>query len=318
MPDLGCSHGSREHVRWSVTLGEMTTPIKILPNKAASYPASVPDHSQPLIEHRPESLLLTLLGIHLREPGRAVYSGSVIEILERVAISEEATRSTVSRMARRGLLHRVRTGRRSHLEPTDRLRVVLEDGHRRIWELRAVNRSWDGSWTLVGFSLPDTWRRQRHDLRSRLIWARFGMVQPGLWVAPGLVDVAAVAAGLDLDDYLTVTHGRAVPPTEAADLARRGFDLTSVAAEYKQFLERWEHARNLPGGDALTRELLLHTEWLQLIRADPRLPAELLPTDWPAIEAERLFHRVARRLSPDAARQAAVELHVIATPTAVR
>jgi phenylacetic acid degradation operon negative regulatory protein len=272
----------------------------------------VPDgqkDGQPL----PQSLLLTLLGIHLRQPGLAIYSGSVIEVLDRIGISEEATRSTVSRMARRGLLHRVRNGRRSYLEPTDRLRTILQDGHRRIWEISAVNRSWDGSWTLVGFSLPDSWRRQRHDLRSRLIWARFGMLQPGLWLAPGLVDVTAVIAGLGLEQHLTVTHGRAIPPTEAADLARRGFDLTAVAGDYKEFLDRWGEDHAVPGIDALTRQLLLHSEWLRLIRRDPRLPAELLPADWPAITAEQHFHRRATQFAPEAQRQANLDLEIIAT-----
>ncbi|HEY6795343.1 MAG TPA: PaaX family transcriptional regulator C-terminal domain-containing protein [Kineosporiaceae bacterium] len=261
-------------------------------------------------------MLLTLLGIHLRRPGRAVYSGSVIDVLERIGISEQATRSTVSRMARRGLLHRFRSGRRAYLAPTDRLRAVLEDGHRRIWQLSAVNRSWDGTWTLVGFSLPDTWNRQRHDLRSRLTWARFGMLHPGLWVAPGRVDATAVIDGLGLADYLTVMHGSPLPPTEAAHLVARGYDLTQLAADYKAFLDRWSDERRTPGSDAMTRQLLLHSEWLQLIRRDPHLPAELLPGTWPAIGAEQLFHRLAIRYQPLAQEQADRDLQIIVTSPA--
>jgi phenylacetic acid degradation operon negative regulatory protein len=166
---------------------------------------------------------------------------------------------------------------------------------------------------MVGFSLPDSWRRQRHDLRSRLIWARFGMLQPGLWIAPGLVDVVSVIAGLGLEEFLTVTHGRTMPPTQAGDLARRAFDLTALAADYKEFLDRWSHGEARPDRDVMTRELLLHSQWLQLIRTDPRLPAELLPNDWPAIEAERLFHRLATRYAPAARKQAASDLEVITT-----
>jgi phenylacetic acid degradation operon negative regulatory protein len=177
-----------------------------------------------------------------------------------------------------------------------------------------VNRTWDGTWTFVSFSLPDSWRRQRHDLRSRLTWARFGLLQPGVWIAPGLVDITAVIAELELQDHMTVTHGRAVPPTDAADLARRGFDLSAVAAGYKEFLNRWSSDRTAPGPDALTRELLLHCEWLQLIRTDPRLPAELLSPHWPAIEAEHLFHHLATRYAPRAQRQAATDLQMITTP----
>jgi hypothetical protein len=48
--------------------------------------------------------------------------------------------------------------------------------------------------------------------------------------------------------------------------------------------------------DDLARQLRLHAEWRQLIRKDPRLPAEHLPAGWPAIHAERLFGQYGGRL----------------------
>jgi phenylacetic acid degradation operon negative regulatory protein len=48
----------------------------------------------------------------------------------------------------------------------------------------AVNRHWDGRWTLLSFTLPESWQRQRHELRIRLLWAGFGPLQGGLWIAP--------------------------------------------------------------------------------------------------------------------------------------
>lgn len=44
----------------------------------------------------------------------------------------------------------------------------------------------------------------------------------------------------------------------------------------------------------LARQLLLHTDWLRLIRQDPHLPVEHLPRDWPAIRAEQVFSTLAR------------------------
>ena len=53
------------------------------------------------------------------------------------------------------------------------------------------------------------WQRQRHELRSRLLWAGFGPLQGGLWVGSSHADVAAVTAGLDLDGHLRVFAQRA-------------------------------------------------------------------------------------------------------------
>ena len=133
---------------------------------------------------RPQSLMLTFFGIHVLGRDLAVSSGSVIDALGRVGVSEEAVRSTLTRMVGRGLLERHRQGRKMYFALTPRAVSVLQDGHDRIWRRGAANLDWDGQWTLVGFSLPEAWRRERHDLRSRLTWGGFGPLQNGLWIAP--------------------------------------------------------------------------------------------------------------------------------------
>lgn len=243
---------------------------------------------------RPQSLMLSFLGLHVVERDTAVYSGSVIDVFARVGISEEAVRSTLTRMVNRGLLARHRRGRRVYFGLTSRAAAVLEDGKRRVWRTGAVNRDWDGNWTLVGFSLPDSRRSDRHDLRSRLVWAGFGPLQNGLWIAPGIKDVAALVE--DLGDHVNVFTARHTKPTESADLVHRAFDVAAIATRYHAFLSRWEPAAPLPAlPDDLARQLVLHTDWLQLVRQDPHLPAEHLAADWPAIRAEQLFHRLATR-----------------------
>src|SRR5882672_4112603 len=144
--------------------------------------------------------MLSFLGIYLLERRTAVYSGSVIQVFDRIGISEEAVRSTLTRMVSRGLLSRHRNGRRVYFGLTPRATAVLRDGYQRIWRTGAVNRDWDGRWTLVGFSLPDTRRSDRHDLRSQLVWAGFGLLHSGLWIAPGIKDAAAIVENLGLAD----------------------------------------------------------------------------------------------------------------------
>ncbi|WP_231618968.1 PaaX family transcriptional regulator [Nonomuraea sp. SBT364] len=243
---------------------------------------------------RPQSLMFSFLGIHVLGRRIAVYSGSVIDVFARLGVTEEAARSTLTRMVNRGLLARHRRGRKTYFGLTGKATAVLEDGRRRIWETGAVNRDWDGTWTLVGFSLPDSHRSTRHDLRSRLIWAGFGLLQSGLWIAPGAKDVTGTVTELGLREHVTVLAARALKPTESADLVR-AFDTRQIAERYHAFLERWGDAgARLALPDDLARQLLLHTDWLQLVRQDPHLPAEHLPADWPAIRAEQTFHDLAR------------------------
>ncbi len=266
---------------------------------------------------RPQTLMLSFLGIHVRGRAVAIYSGGLIDVLGRVGVSEEAVRSTLTRMSQRGLLQRHRVGRRTYFGLTPRSAAVLEEGHYRVWLTSPVNREWDGHWTVVGFSLPESWRSRRHDLRSRLLWAGFGPLQNGMWIAPSIVDVPSLLGDLGLDEHLNVLTARAAKPTEADQLMRSAFDVDSIAARYRAFLSRWDRRRplrDLP--DDLARELLLNSDWLQLIRQDPRLPTELLPADWPAVQAEEVFHDLAGAFRESAAGLAA-ELESIETDPVV-
>jgi phenylacetic acid degradation operon negative regulatory protein len=255
---------------------------------------------------RPQSLMFALLGRYLLGRPMAVFTGSFIDVFQRVGVSEHATRSTLTRMSSRGLLQRYRRSRRVYFGLTPRSVTILEDGGRRVWEVGAVNRSWDGSWTLLAFSLPESWRRQRHDLRSRLLWGGFGLLQSGLWIAPSEVDVVGLIGDLGLHGHVKVFVAHAGKPTDIDELIRDAWDLDGLAARYRAFLGRWDRERPLPGAtDDLARQLLLATEWLQLVRQDPRIPVEHLPADWPAVRAEQLFQRLHEAWQPAA--QAIVE-----------
>jgi len=270
-----------------------------------------PDSSQPGGGLRPQSLMLTFLGNYVLGRDVCVYSGSVLDVFARAGVGEHATRSTLSRMVNRGLLRRQREGRKMYFGLTARSAAILRDGEERIWKAGAVNRDWDGTWTLLGFSLPESWQRQRHDLRSQLAWAGFGPLWGGVWIAPGRAQVAEIVAGLGLEAHVKVFRSTAEPGTDVNRLIEETWDLPALAARYEDFLARWRplaEASRSPGpADPLTTKLLLFTEWLQIVRADPRLPAQHLPGQWPAAAAEDLF-RAANDLVDEPARHRAEQL----------
>lgn len=249
---------------------------------------------------RPQSLMLTFLGDQVLGRDVCVYSGSVIDVFARAGIGEQATRSTLTRMVGRDLLRRQREGRRMYFGLTERSEAVLRDGAQRIWRAGAVNRRWDGTWTLLGFSLPESWQRQRHDLRSRLTWSGFGPLFNGLWIAPGEVDVSALVAELGLSAHVKVFRAHADTGMDIGRMIEETWELSELADRYEGFAGRWQHWEDdLPdAGDALVLRLRLQTEWLQIVRRDPRLPVEHLPADWPAEPAEKTFRTVHERLSP--------------------
>ncbi|BAL90909.1 putative PaaX-like regulatory protein [Actinoplanes missouriensis 431] len=238
----------------------------------------------------PQTLMLMLLGDFVLDRNVCVFSGSVIDVFDRLGISSHATRSTLARMVNRGLLRRQRDGRRMYFGLTDRSTTILHDGRTRIWRTGAVNDAWDGDWTLLCFSLPESWQRQRHDLRSQLAWAGFGPLQGGLWIAPGAVPAQNIVTGLGLSAHARVFHARADSLTDIAGMVRDAYDLAGLAARYAEFLSRWDGPA--PFADPLAARLSLIAEWLGAIRRDPRLPVEHLPPDWPAVRAQKVFREL--------------------------
>jgi phenylacetic acid degradation operon negative regulatory protein len=241
---------------------------------------------------RPQTLVLMFCGVHLMDPAEAISTGGLISALAGVGVGEHAARSTVSRMIRRGTLQRRRRGKRIYLSPTSHTRAMLEEGGERAWR-SPVNRTWDGQWTLLGFSLPESRRAERHLLRSRLLWAGFGMLQNGLWVAARQVDVQALLGQLDVMGHLKVFRAQVTAPTQVSELIDDAWDVDTIAGGYQRFLDRWDRPDPLPEApDDLARQLWLLGEWTLLARHDPGLPVEYLPANWPAVRAEHVALRL--------------------------
>ncbi|HEX6683888.1 MAG TPA: PaaX family transcriptional regulator C-terminal domain-containing protein [Candidatus Limnocylindrales bacterium] len=240
---------------------------------------------------RTQTLMLMLLGDHVFGRNVCIFSGSVIDVMARLGVSEQATRSTLTRMVNRQLLRRQRHGRRMYFGLTQRSTRILEDGQHRIWKTGVVNDDWDSTWTLLGFSLPESWQRQRHGLRSQLAWAGFGPLQGGLWIAPGHVTVDGIVAGLGLEAHVRVFRAHADELTDVSQMIDDAYDLEAIAARYDEFLDRWQP---VPAGaaDPLAARLSIVAEWLHAIRRDPRLPVQHLPPDWPAVRAQKLFRQL--------------------------
>lgn len=246
----------------------------------------------PPVGVRPQTLLLTFLGKAVLGRNIAIFSGSYLAVMDRLGISEQATRSTLTRMVNHGLLARHRRGRKMYFGLTPRAEAVLEEGEHRLLRAGAVNRDADRRWTLLGFSLPESRRAERHLLRSRLRWAGFGLLRSGTWIAPGRVDVSALLADGKLRDHVHVFHAEPAEPTAVGQMVRDAYDLSTIAGRYQQFLLRWDTPRPLSAApDDLARQLWLISEWLLVLRDDPRIPLQHLPPEWPAVAAEEVFHR---------------------------
>jgi phenylacetic acid degradation operon negative regulatory protein len=260
---------------------------------------------------RPKSLILDLYGAYIRRLGGWMAVSNLITLMGQLGVDEQAVRSAVSRMTRRGLLaQETRAGVRGYRLSDEALRVVAE-GDRRIFSTIQPARLDDG-WIVVAFSVPEDERDRRHVLRSRLTWMGFGMVANGVWMAPRrmLPELRDTVRRLEFERYVHVFDGTYGGFEELERLVRRCWDLDGLRAMYRGFLrefepvlERWTATTPDP---VELRAFVDYTSvldrWRRFPYLDPGLPVELLPSGWEGRAAANLFFGLRGRLEPPAVR----------------
>ncbi|GEA84873.1 PaaX family transcriptional regulator [Cellulomonas gelida] len=245
----------------------------------------------------PPSLLLTLLGDYWWGQTDPLPSAALVDLLADFGVSDVAARAALSRMVKHGLLVSTRSGRNTFYAMTPRAQSVMRRGAERIVAFGAGNQAaWDGRWSLVAFSVPETNRSAREQLRTRLRWLGFAPLYDALWISPHPRHDQALA---ELGD-LGVTRATAFVATspdlpDATVEPQSAWDLGGLAELYRTFVTTWEptHAALGKGAispvDALVKRTALMDGWRAFPGIDPDLPRPLLPADWPRDQARDLL-----------------------------
>lgn len=251
---------------------------------------------------RPQDLVFTLFGEYLLPGTTPVWAGALLALLEPFGLSEGASRTVLSRMARKGWFTTVRSGRHSFYQLTPRARKLLEEGRERIYH-PSWDEPWDGVWVLVAYSIPEQKRELRDRLRDRLAWLGFGSIGNGLWISPHDVvdEIEDVANTLGIRDHLECFRGRGAAWSDPERLVRRGWDLAGINRNYEAFIARHvpdfrRLKARLEGGHADPRSCYvarfrLSHEFREFPLEDPYLPRSLLPENWAGECAAVLFEK---------------------------
>ena len=257
---------------------------------------------------QPRALIVTVYGLYARQSSGWMSVASLVELLARCGVDEPAVRSAIFQLKRRGLLLAARRGGAAGYELSDAARVILDEGDRRIFERRRATVA-DG-WVLAVFSVPESHRHHRHQLRSRLTWLGFGTLAAGVWIAPAhvLAEARAVLARHGLDHYAELFGASHLAFSDPADLVARCWDLGRLDEQYQAFLARqgpvlagYQPRGRVDPGRAFADYVTALTQWRRLPFLDPGLPQAVLPADWHGIGAADTFFELRDRLAGPAA-----------------
>lgn len=273
------------------------------------------DHQRPVETggRASRTVVVTFLGAVVRRMGDWLPIGGTIDLLAALDLDGPTVRTAVFRLKKRGwLVADTRGGVRGYAL-TPLAAGALARGDEIIWHARQPAALADG-WCIVNFSVPESMRSRRQQLRAHLTSLGFGNVGTATWIAPArmLPAVESAIAELDLVGHSAVFVGSHVAGQDLATLIRETWDLEGIDRRYREFVE--EHADTAQvldgrGGiepaQAFATYLQVVDSWRRLPYRDPGLPRALLPRDWSGPSAAMLFERLVQGLEGRALAHAA-------------
>jgi phenylacetic acid degradation operon negative regulatory protein len=262
---------------------------------------------------RSRTVLVSFLGSIVRPLGNWMPIAGVIELMGQFGLDAPSVRTAVFRLKKRGwLASETRSGSRGYALTPVAL-TALAAGDEIIWHARQPADLADG-WCIVSFSVPESARSKRDQLRTHLAALGFGNVGAAMWIAPARMRPAAdqAIAELGLTSHCAIFAGDYVGGRDLPGLLRESWDLVEIDRRYREFTERFagEAARLASIGPADTRAAFLSylgliDRWRKLPYRDPGLPREILPEDWSAPGALALFETLVAALEENALAHAA-------------
>ncbi|MCD2185765.1 PaaX family transcriptional regulator [Actinomycetospora soli] len=259
----------------------------------------------------PRALIVSLFGLYARELGGWMSVATIVRLMADLGVDEQATRSAVFRLKKRAWLDAEKDGRTAGYRASPEALAILAEGDERIFGRRRATA--DDGWLLVVFSVPESERDKRHQLRTTLTRLGLGTIGPGTWVAPGHLDDAVLGAldraGLrQFTDVFRATH---LSGTSARETIAAWWDLEALEGTYADYLQRFAAVADRLAEDptddpddaaqAFADYVPAITAWRRLPYLDPGLPLDALPEDWIGLRAEALFARFREHLAGPAA-----------------
>lgn len=239
----------------------------------------------------PVRQVLTIFGDYWWHVGEPLPTGAIVTGLIDLGLKEAAARATLARMARSGLVVAERAGRRTTHRLTPRAIGIVDEEAGWLDAFGLVEPPWDGLWSVLAFSIPESERSSRHLARSRLRWLGFAPLYDGVWVSPRNHAREAMAQLREVG-VKDVTSMRATLETSIEGGPQTAWNLGEIAAEYRRFAASLAASPPPEGpAGAFGERMRIMLGWQAFRGLDAGVPLELVPADWPRGSTRRAWVR---------------------------
>ncbi len=218
-------------------------------------------------------------------------------LLEEMGKTARAVQVALTRLEKKGQIKKVNQKEGVFFSLTDEGRAQIPDSPHR---LKRKKRRWDGKWYLVSFDIPEKNRRMRNLFRRYLVSLGCGRMQKSLWISPYNLSrrIQSMINEMGLEKYVETFSAQHLGASNSRTLASWIWRLEEFNRRYSEFIGRYNPLLSRLRREAsakgqemglLRLKRRIEKDLAQILRNDPQLPNDLLPSDWRGEKAYQLF-----------------------------
>lgn len=262
---------------------------------------TAPPHASNRRSGSATSLVLSIVGLYLRRVGGWISTADLVALAAEAGVSGPLARTSIARLKKRGILAPKAADRSAGYCLPAAAEDILSRGDRRIFSVRHMSA--DSKWCVISFSIPESKRAVRGQLRRQLTWIGAGLLSSGLWIVPDFLrdEVEEILVGLDARQYAVLLRTeQPIVDGPIKDAIATWWDLERLACLHEEFAATCRQILAQPADDdaAAFRGYVTGIDsWRAIPYLDPGLDYDLLPADWPGRETETLFTELSTRLA---------------------
>jgi len=230
---------------------------------------------------------------------------SLIEIMKAFGKSETATRMSLSRTVKSGILLNKNDGSEVYyaLDSSGRDAInTWNEGMQKFWKRYALrNKLWDKQWYLINLDFGEGHKENRAIISEKLQQNGFGILSTNTWISPYYQtdDLQKILTEFNRNTGVVEMRGEMTIYGDMVTFVDNVFHVKELEKSYKNFIkifrEKYEETKKLyqeewfvEGGHSLPLLHSLGWEFLSIATDDVTLPKTIFPA-WAGDEAVQLM-----------------------------
>ena len=248
------------------------------------------------------SLVLTIFGDYICSHGGEIWLGSIIKMVEGLGISQRLVRTSVYRLAEKGILQSKQVGRRSFYSLTEKGFRQFSTAAERIYRYQQNN--WDGEWRVVFTTLKNISKKDKEKFQNELVWLGFNRLSNGVHAntLAQLDVVNKIVHEMKLDDSVVAMQATSMgnnPLKSSGNMIKQCFNFDVMKQEYLEFINFFNGILvSAESTDSksdemcfMLRTLLIH-KYRHILLREPEVPHELVPEDCLSHKAREITEKL--------------------------